>query len=94
MNGLAWIREAGQEAQAWELEPSAGGNFGVAPFRGPIQRFEALDRGKGAKGRAWMAATLGALELPNLKPTDSHVASDYVQLVEQARQACADGVLE
>jgi isochorismate synthase len=94
VNGLAWIREAGQEAQAWELEPSAGGNFGVAPFRGPIQRFEALDRGQGAKGRAWMAAALGALELPNLKPTDSHAASDYVQLVEQARQACADGVLE
>ena len=41
-----------------------------------------------------MAAALGALELPNLKPTDSHAASDYVQLVEQARQACADGVLE
>ena len=94
MNGLAWIREAGQEAQAWELIPSPQGAFGVAPFRGAVQRFEPVDRGLGAKGRAWMADALGQLELPALKPTDSHAAADYVHLVDQARQACADGVLE
>ena len=94
MIGLALIRESGSVPKAWELRPSESGNFGIAQFSGLLQRFEAIPRGEGAEARHWTAGVLEHSALPAIGPQDSHSEEDYRNLVEQARQACLDGVVE
>ena len=94
MIGLALIRESGSVPKAWELRPSDSGNFGIAQFSGLLQRFEAIPRGEGAEARHWIDGALEHSALPSIAPQDSHSEEDYRNLVEQARQACLDGVVE